>query len=121
MRRLLAARAPRSIARRRLLMADAPDCPAAVFGNEQRPISGDCHADGPTPDTGVGDDEPGHEVLVFTGRLPGAVEQKADNLIAGPLRTVPGPVQRHEGASLVGGRKVLAFIKDDLKRRGVSL
>ena len=56
-------------------MADAPDRAVAVFGDEERIRDRD--ADRPAPDLLVGNDEPGHEVFVFAGRLAGALEQQA--------------------------------------------
>src|SRR6202011_2577094 len=68
-----------------------------------------------------GNDDPGHEVLVFAGRLAGVVEPQAHDLVAGPFRTIPGAVQRDEVAALVGSRKIRSYVDPDLRGRGVRL
>ena len=77
-----------SIVGRDLLMADAPDSAVPVFGDEERTVLCDRDADGLAADPLIGNDEPGHEVLVFAGLLAGVVEQQAQDLVAGPFRTI---------------------------------
>src|SRR5689334_10500050 len=102
-------------------MGNAPDRTIAVFSHEQRTILRDRNADWASPDLRVADHEAGHEILVFARRLAGAVKQQANHFMARPLRAIPRAMKSHESASLVRSRKVVTFIKDNLKWSGMGL
>src|SRR5581483_8893525 len=93
----------RSRLRRRVgPVGDAPDGAAAVFADEERAVLRHRDAHRPAPDRFVRDDEAGHEVLVFAGRLA-VLEANPDDLVAGALAAVPGAVHGDEGIALVLG------------------
>src|SRR5262245_6648100 len=62
--------------------ADAPDRSGTIVGDEKRAVCGRRDSGGTPPDLTCGCDEPGHEVLVCSGRLSECAAD-ADHLVAG--------------------------------------
>src|SRR6267142_5643828 len=101
-------------------MADAPDRAVAVLGDQQRAVMGDGDPDRASPDLAVIDDEAGDEILVFARRLA-VLEADTNDLVAGPLRTVPRAMLRGEGVAAIVRRKIVSLVEGQSERGGVRL
>src|ERR1700686_1118221 len=90
--------------------ADAPDRAVAVLGKDERAVFRLRHPDRPAPDRRIVDHEAGDEVFVFAGGHA-VLHDRADDLVAGARRPVPGPMLGRERAALELGRKLVAGIE----------
>src|ERR1700730_945328 len=100
--------------------ADAPDCAVAVLGKDERAAFRLHHPDRPAPDRRIVDHEAGDEVFVFAGRHA-VLHDRADDLVPGARRPVPGAVLGREDAALELGRELVAGIEHQLQRCRMGL
>src|SRR5947207_15884857 len=90
--------------------ADAPDRPVAVFGDQERAVMRDGHADGTPPDLAVIDDEAGDEILIRAGRFT-VLQANANDLVPGSLRPVPRTVLGGEGVATILFREIASLVE----------
>src|SRR5205085_1064078 len=100
--------------------AHAPDRVVAVLGEQLRAVLCRGDADRPAPYRRIVNDEAGDEVLVFAGRHA-VVHDRADDLVAGAGRAIPGAVLGGKDAAAVFGREPVAGIDRELQRGRMRL
>src|SRR6266702_7087475 len=106
--------------RRARRMRDPPYRAVAVFGEDERAVLHLGDADRAAPDRGIIDHEADDEILVLAGGHA-VLHDPADDLVAGALGPVPGPVLGGEDAALVFGRELVAGVDHHPERGRMRL
>src|SRR5437868_1848293 len=99
-----------------------PNCSMPVFAKEQTAVFRNRDSNWPTPNSRIGCDKPGDEVVVLARRFSAVlVERHAHNFVAGAASSVPRPMERSKNVAAIFGRELVAGVKANIERSGMRL